>query len=180
MAAVFAGLVACTGSTTGSSSSGTSGSGSTGGSTGSSTTGSSGTSSSGPTIKITDPATGSTLTYSTQTTDFDIAFTVTNFTVMDVGQCGSTANCGHVEAFVDGATCNDTGDNPPHNWNAESGASPVTIGLDYCPGFPNLASGTHTIKVELHKDDLSAVTGTNGQPISDQINVTLNLVDGGP
>ncbi len=60
-----------------------------------------------PTVLITSPVTGASIMYDENNTDVDVSFTTTNITLKDPGTSGATANCGHVELFVDGNTCND-------------------------------------------------------------------------
>jgi len=125
-----------------------------------------------PTVKITMPSSGATVHYDVNNTDVSVSFTVANLTLKDPGMCGTTANCGHVEAFLDGMTCNDHSDAAhPKPYNAAASASPFNVGLDYCPAFPNVA-GSHTLKLELHKDDLTPITGSDGNVISDSVMFT--------
>jgi hypothetical protein len=128
-----------------------------------------------PTLKLTKPATGATVKYDMTNTDVNIEFTVTGLMLMDPGKCGTTANCGHVEFFIDGTTCNDHSDPMhPQPYNDVASASPATAGLDYCPMFPNV-NGMHTLKAELHKDDLSAIDGASGAVVSDSVTFTAGM-----
>ncbi len=136
-----------------------------------------------PILKLTKPSVGAMINYDTVNTDVDIDFTVTGITLMDPGKCGTTANCGHVEFFIDGTTCNDHSDPMhPNPYNDVASSSPGSAGLDYCPSFPNVG-GMHTLKAELHKDDLSAINGANGSVISDSVTFTatetMAATDGG-
>jgi plastocyanin len=125
-----------------------------------------------PTVKLTTPAAGATAAYDADHTDLDVAFTVAGLTLMDPGKCGTTANCGHVELFIDGPICNDKSDpTMPHPYNHADSSSPTTAGLDYCPTFP-MVDGAHTLKAELHKDDLSPILGADGKVISDSVSFT--------
>lgn len=129
-------------------------------------------SSSTATIAITSPKDGDSVPFSASNTDVNISFTTTNITLMDVGKCGTTANCGHVEAFIDGTTCNDKS-NPAavKPYNDSASASPMTAGLDYCPKFPDVA-GSHMLTLELHKDDLSPIKGADGTTVSAKVSFT--------
>jgi plastocyanin len=132
------------------------------------------------TLKITSPSAGATIVYSETVTDFDAKFTVTGLTLKDAGSCAGAPACGHVQFFVDGTSCNDLSDpQNPHPWSAEASTSPVTIGLDYCSGFPVLAA-THTLTAELHYDDEKPVLDAGGKVVSDQVQFkTQRMVDDG-
>jgi hypothetical protein len=134
-----------------------------------------------PTIKITSPADQAAIII-TDDPDVQIAFTVTNFTLMDPGSCGATKNCGHVQILVDGPACNDNSeDSGTKAFNAEGSTSPIGAGLDYCPGGVNGIPGPHAIVAELHNDDESPVKNAAGATISDIINITATVVtDAGP
>ena len=121
-----------------------------------------------PSIAITSPASGDSVS-TTTSTDVPVVFTVTNFELMAAGTCGAVNdNCGHVHVLVDGTACNAGG--------AYNSAFPVTGGagspatataqLSKCPA----ATGTHTLKLELHRDDHSAVS--NGASATVDITAT--------
>jgi hypothetical protein len=61
----------------------------------------------------------------------------------------SSDNCGHVHVLVDGAACTPMG--APYN-NAGQ-ASPIDAKLSSCP----MATGAHTVMLELHHNDHSPV-----------------------
>ena len=120
-----------------------------------------------PTIKITKPSNGATLatTDLTDGTDYDVAFTYTNFTLKDPGACAGAASCGHVHLLIDGSDCTPPGE----PYNAAGSSSPITAGFDYCKsGIP----GTHKITLELHNDDHSPVK-VGGNTVSDSVTVTV-------
>lgn len=140
---------------------------------------SSSSSSSEPSITITAPTDGASVPFSATNTDLNITFTTTNITLMDPGKCGTTANCGHVEAFIDGSACNDhSNPSSPKAYNDAASASPMTAGLDYCPTFPNVG-GSHTLTLELHKDDLSPIKGSSGTTVSAKVSFTAVMSSGG-
>lgn len=121
-----------------------------------------------PTIKIDKPTTGTTLAVSdlTDGTDYDVDFTITNFTLKDPGTCAGATNCGHLHLLVDGANCNA----PGTPYNAAATSSPATAGFDYCKsGIP----GSHVISLEIHNDDHSPFK-VGGQTVSDQVTVTVS------
>jgi plastocyanin len=134
-----------------------------------------GSGSSDPTITITTPAEGATVSFDVDHPDVDVAFTTTDITLRDPGMCAGASVCGHVEVFIDDTACNDQSDPAnPKPYNEATSTSPLTAGLDYCPNFPDV-TGTHTLKLELHKDDLSRLLDSNGQPISAQISFIAGL-----
>jgi hypothetical protein len=106
-----------------------------------------------PTIAISSPAAGAT---QAMAADVDksvaIGFTTTNFTLSDT--CSGNSACGHIHLLIDGSTCNPTGS--PYNNTATS--SPAQAHFGVCP----TAAGLHTVTLELHHQDHSAVTGSNG------------------
>jgi hypothetical protein len=132
-----------------------------------------------PTVRITSPTTGGQLDVTAPT--LGVQFSVTNFALKSAGTCGTTAACGHVWALVDGAKCNDSsgGDAGLKPYNASGFQSPITLDLSFCPGWPKI-DGIHTISLELHADDESAVKDGTGKTISDSVDVDLTVtVDGG-
>jgi hypothetical protein len=129
-----------------------------------------------PTIKINNPTNNATIAESSLTdgADLDVAYTTTNFTLKSPNTCAGAKNCGHVHVYVDGDNCNDVG----LPANAEDVTNPISAGLDYCKsGIP----GAHVVKLELHNDDHSVTKNAAGNPVSDQINITVtgDATDGG-
>jgi len=117
--------------------------------------------------------------------EVEIEFTVTNFTLKEPGTCGGAAACGHVHIKVDGDNCDDTEeDGTMLPFNEEVFVSPSGADLLYCGGVSlgpdgvEGADGGHTITVQLHNDDESAVTNTIGVIVSDQVNVEVEVEDG--
>jgi hypothetical protein len=165
------------GGSSGSSSSG-SGSGSSGGSgsgSGSSSGSGSGSGSSSgseggalPTIKIATPATGSSVAVVKNGAEEDIpvTFTLTNFTLMAAGSCGSiSTTCGHIHLLIDDATSCGA---PPYNVAIESGTSGNAV-VSKC----STVNGAHKIILELHDDQHNPINGANGQVISDSVQLTV-------
>lgn len=109
-----------------------------------------------PSIAITSPASGVSVS-TTTSTDVPVVFTVTNFALMAAGTCGAVNdNCGHVHLLVDGTACNA---GAAYNSSfpltgAASSPATATAQLSKCP----TATGNHTLKLELHRDDHSAVS----------------------
>jgi len=146
--------------------------------TGGSKSGAGGVSSSTASIKIDSPANGASLGPTPTDPNYpnlSVEFTVKNFALMPpgsdmpVGTCAAGV-CGHVHLLVDGAACNYTPTHEPYN--AESADSPIFALLGYCQSI----AGPHTITVELHNDDHTAVKDANGTVISDKINITAAAV----
>ncbi|MFI5306015.1 MAG: hypothetical protein ACHQ53_01605 [Polyangiales bacterium] len=152
---------------TGGKGTGGSGTGGTAGSAGSAGggSGSGGSGGGAPTVKITAPTNNAQVMANAADPDVPVSFTVTGFTLMDPGKCAGAKMCGHIHVLVDGTACNDTG----VPYNAAGSTSPIDAGLDYCPSI----SGTHTITLELHNDDHSAVKDSAGKTISDMITITV-------
>ncbi len=115
------------------------------------------------TLKISSPATGSTVAMNNGS--IDVAFTITNFTLKAPGSCAGATNCGHVHVLIDGAACNDTGGGLPYNVAAT--ASPAQPNFHLCP----TAAAAHKITLELHNDDHSPYQ-VNGATVSDEVDVT--------
>ncbi|MGH7438891.1 MAG: hypothetical protein ACRENE_24660 [Polyangiaceae bacterium] len=148
-----------TSSSSGAGTSSSSGSGS--GSSSGSGSGSGGSSSSGgsdagaPTLTITTAGDASlAVTTAGSMKTVNIAFTVTNFTLMAPGTCpGGATNtgCGHIHVLVDGSTCTPSGS--PYN-NADTTGSPAVAILSNCP----TVNGMHTVTLELHNDAHGALT----------------------
>jgi hypothetical protein len=177
--ALGSGQMACssssTGGGTGSSSGSSSGAGDdSGSSSGSSSGGSSGSSSGSggeagmePSISITSPTNGSTVTPMGAMSTVAVAFTTMNFTLADPtmsGACDPTSdNCGHVHVLVDGMAC--TPDGSPYD-NAAT-ASPAQAILSTCP----MVNGMHKITLELHHNDHSPIQ-VGGMTIQNSVMVT--------
>ncbi len=134
-----------------------------------------GGSTSGPTVKITSVGSAGAVTFTADSPDVDVVLSTSGIVLKDPGACLGATGCGHVELFVDGTTCNnheDAADPKPYNHVASS--TTAMAGLDYCPGFPAVA-GSHTLRAELHKDDLSPIVDSNGKTISDSTTFTATL-----
>lgn len=112
----------------------------------------------GSSIAIVAPAEGATVSVATSS-DVPVTFTVVGFTLAAPGSCGHVDDgCGHVHVLVDDDACNAPGQNfnnafPP----AGSATSPATAiaELARCA----TVEGTHAIRLELHREDHSVVTG---------------------
>jgi hypothetical protein len=115
------------------------------------------------TIKITSPAEGDTVPVDSSLT-FPITYEVGNFELKPQGACGDTAECGHVEIFVDGYQCAA----PGGDFNAlTDDATTAQANLNYCPA----PTGPHTVTAELHYDDGSVVVGPSGKYVSQTISL---------
>jgi hypothetical protein len=118
------------------------------------------------TIQITAPADNATVAATAANPGFDVAFTVSGFTLKTPGTCGGIASCGHVHITVDGTACN----NPaaPGPYNNDGNASPIAASLDLCPQL----SGAHVVVAELHNDDHSTYTDANNKPVTSTVHIT--------
>ena len=126
-----------------------------------------------PTISITSPSEGQTVAAGQPPHSpawiVSIGFNVTNFTLMPAGTCsGGAANstCGHVQVYVDGSACTPMGE--PDNNMAFNGPNMIDAYLNSCP----TVSGSHTVSLELHRDDGSPLDGPNGTVIRAQVTFT--------
>ena len=112
-----------------------------------------------PTLTIDAPAAGASVALGADADrSVPVSFTVTDFTLKAPGTCAGASACGHVHLLIDDAACNTAGS--PYN-NAGA-ASPMSALFARCAS----AAGDHTVRLELHNDDHSAVTGTEGATIS--------------
>jgi len=101
-------------------------------------------------IVIVSPTAGEVVVPSS-TNHVPVAFHVANFMLAALGSCAGMPNCGHVHLIIDGTGCNASGS--PYN-NAGA-ASPIDANLGACA----TATGVHTVALELHNDDHTAVIG---------------------
>jgi len=88
----------------------------------------------------------------------------TNYTLKAPGTCGTVENCGHVYLLIDNTNCNQS--NLPYN--ALAVASPVQADFSKCAS----PTGSHTITLELHRDDKTPVFSVLGNPITDTVTIT--------
>jgi hypothetical protein len=182
--AMASGQVACSSSSGPATSSSGSGSSSGagedgGGDSGGSSSGSGSGSSSGsgeageePSISITSPTSGSTVTPMGATDAVNVAFTTTNFTFFTpmAAGCSSTSdNCGHVHVLVDGSKCTPSG---AVYDNADTTGSPAQAILSTCP----MVDGMHKISLELHHNDHTPIQ-VGGMTIQDSVMVTAGAGD---
>jgi len=77
------------------------------------------------TIKISSPTAGAMVAAGTDADkSVPVTFTVTNFTLMAPGACGSVADtCGHVHLLIDGTACNVA----PSPYNNAGATSPISV-----------------------------------------------------
>lgn len=137
------------------------GGGSVGGGTGGGAGGGSGGGAGGgtamaPVLAITAPAGGEAVAL-TASDEANVAFTLTNFTLMAPGACGTMAACGHLHLNVDADACDAAG--APYN-NAAV-ASPAVAKLGQCA----TPTGLHRAELTLHHDDHSPVLA-GGVPVA--------------
>ena len=87
----------------------------------------------------------------------------TNYTLKAKGACAGLEHCGHIYVLVDNTNCNQ----PKLPYNTIAVASPVQVDLGLCM----VPTGTHTITLELHNDDESAVRSLVGSPVTDSVTI---------
>ena len=115
-----------------------------------------------PVIGIDSPAANSTVNVPASK---KVAVTFsTNYTLRAVGGCGGMDTCGHAMLLVDSSNCNQ----PSLPYNALVVSSPAQADLGLCP----MAPGTHTISLELRRDDSSVVKDLFGSAVT--ASVTIN------
>jgi hypothetical protein len=116
-------------------------------------------------VSITSPTAGMAITLMADKS-FPVAFTTTNFVLMPPGSAGCNAGCGHVHLLIDGNACTPAG----APYNNDGNASPVPAKFSSCA----TATGAHTITIELHNNDHSAVMDSSGKTISASVMVTAS------
>jgi hypothetical protein len=123
-----------------------------------------------PSVTITSPTNGDTVSIA-NSTDVPVTFSVENFMLEAPGACGAVStNCGHIHLLVDVTACNAPG--MPYNSDfptVGSSTSPATATahLATCA----TATGMHTITIELHNDVHSLIT-INNVPVEDSVMIT--------
>lgn len=124
----------------------------------------------GPTLVINSPLDGGTAEHAADADkSVRVEFTAANMTLQPApGQCAGAANCGFLNLTVDGAACNDPGQPGPVN-NGGAVTSPIFAKMTHCPS----ATGQHTIRIFVLKDDFSPLT-SNGAPVAAA--VTVNVI----
>ena len=88
----------------------------------------------------------------------------TNYTLKAPGTCGGAENCGHLYLLIDSTSCNQA--SLPYNTLAFS--SPIDADLSKCAA----PLGQHTITLELHHDDGTAVLNLLNNPVTAQVIIT--------
>jgi hypothetical protein len=130
----------------------------------------------GASIAIVAPADGTTVSIATSN-NVPVMFTVAGFILAAPGLCGHVDDgCGHVHVLVDDDACNAPGQSfnnafPPDG-TSTSPATAIAL-LANCP----TVAGSHTIRLELHRDDHSAVTGNPSASVTITAGATAG--DGG-
>jgi hypothetical protein len=72
-----------------------------------------------------------------------------------------------VHLYVDNDTCTPSG--APYNNDGQ--ASPINAIMNNCPNTDAI-NGSHTLRLELHADDHSAITDASGATISNSVTFT--------
>ena len=113
------------------------------------------------TIAITSPTVGQSVSRgSDQHMTVDVAFAVTGFTFQPCPS-DTSGSCGHVHLLIDGFDCGQ-----PYNNFAV--ASPAQAFFDKC----SRPTGAHTITLELHHTDHTAIKNTAGAQIASAVSFT--------
>ncbi|HEX9579101.1 MAG TPA: hypothetical protein VF993_15215 [Myxococcales bacterium] len=114
-----------------------------------------------PTIAIISPVAGATVTMATNADKtVSLTYTLTNFTVMLVGQCSGVAGlCGHIHVLIDGTTCNDLNGDGYNNSSYSSSQALARFAL--CPA----PAASHTVELQLHDDVHNPVNNNAGQQV---------------
>lgn len=110
-----------------------------------------------PTITITAPAAGAVALGDDADLSVAVDYDVDNFALMAPGSCAGAENCGHVHVLIDQQACNAPG--APYNNAGAAGPTDARFAACATP------TGWHTITVELHNDDHSAVEDPQGRVI---------------
>jgi len=120
-----------------------------------------------PTVKATRNANGQAVVA--------LSFATTHFTLAPLGGCGSASQnatddqCGHVEVFIDGASCDaDAGAD-----NDDAFSSPAQAVVGDCP----MVDGVHSALLELHHGDRSPILDPSTKT---PIGVSLTFTTTGP
>jgi hypothetical protein len=133
-----------------------------------------------PTISLTTSGSVTVVTNGSEK-DVPLAFTTSNFTLKQPGQCGSLAGgntCGHVHVFVDytassGSTpCGE----PGAPYNNQGWTSPVNANMSQCttdtPSFT--INGSHSFRLELHNDGHGPINDASGNVIQSTATLTVS------
>jgi hypothetical protein len=124
----------------------------------------SGTPSVAPSISITSPSNNATSTLGTDAElSLPVTFTTTNYLLMPANSAGCGVGCGHVDVLIDGSACNHS----PSSHNNEGSASPVSALFASCP----TAAGSHTVTLELHNNDDTALLDSSGKTVSASVSI---------
>jgi len=115
-----------------------------------------------PGVNITSPGNNSTVNLSAEK-KVAVNFT-TNYVLKAPGTCGTIDNCGHVYVLIDNTNCN------ANNmvFNTLAVASPTEADFSKCA----MATGMHSITLELHHDDGTLVRDLINNPVASKVTVT--------
>lgn len=123
-----------------------------------------------PSVTIGKPAANAkVLLMSDADRSLDVEFTVKDFTLKSPGACAGAANCGHVHLRIDGAACDKAGS----PYNNVGTASPIKALFAACG--PARLKGEHTLTLELHADDHTAIKDAAGSEVKAEVKVTVEL-----
>lgn len=115
-----------------------------------------------PSVAISSPSSNSTVNLSASK-EIAIGFN-TNYTIKAPGTCAGADTCGHLYVLVDNSSCN----TPSLPYNTLASSSPTSANLGLCA----MATGMHTIIMELHHDDGTVVNTLLGTPVKTQVTIT--------
>jgi hypothetical protein len=104
---------------------------------------------------------------------YGVDFSVSNFSLKQVGQCGTSTSCGQAYLNIDGDACNQA--NQPYNaiTPTAAGTSTSKIFADFslCPASSR--GGNHQLTVSLHLDDGSQIIGNGNAPVQASVSVVV-------
>jgi hypothetical protein len=103
--------------------------------------------------------------------ELPIAFSIEGITLRPAGTCGSDPDCGHVHLLIDGTACNA----PGAPYNVQSAGSPIgddRYEVNALFKWCQMATGSHTVRITLQKDDHSDYTDEAGIHIAAEVKVT--------
>lgn len=128
------------------------------------------TTESGPSVAITSPADGATVTLGGDADmTVPIAFSAQHVTFEPFpgeGTCTGVSNCGVLVVYIDGHSCDDPLAPGPVN-NLNSGTSPINAHFVHC----DVPTGPHTVTVTVIDDTGDNPLMSNGNPVSSSIDI---------
>lgn len=104
---------------------------------------------------------------------YGVNFSVSNFSLKQPGQCGTSTGCGQAYLNIDGNACNQSN----QTYNAITPTAGITSTSELFANFSLCPSGSlggnHQLTVSLHLDDGSQVVGTGNAPAQATVSVVV-------